>query len=249
MLDAIARSGHLPRRVLLTSSRAVYGEGTWEHADGTRFQPGPRTHAQLAAGQWDFPDSTFVPCSASETPPDPSSVYGATKLAQENVLSAWCGSHDTPLTVLRLQNVIGPGQSLDNPYTGIVVLFARWARKGRSIPVFEDGLVTRDFVHVDDVVGAIGSALDASDPSPGYRVHPLDVGSGLRTTLIELTTLVAEQYDAPAPTVTGQFRDGDVRHAGCDVAPTTAALGWQPRRGLREAVTEVLQWVEHRLQR
>ena len=98
--------------------------------------------------------------------PAPSSVYGATKLAQEHVLAAWGGSHDVPLSVLRLQNVYGPGQSLTNPYTGIVSLFSQLARDGRSIPLYEDGEITRDFVYIDDVVSALVAAAGRAAATP-----------------------------------------------------------------------------------
>ena len=165
MLDAFGASGRRPGHVVLTSSRAVYGEGTWLRSDGTSYRPGQRTHEQLARGQWDFPDSVPVPSRADRTEPAPSSVYGATKLAQEHILAAWAGAHDVRLSTLRLQNVYGPGQSLTNPYTGIVSLFSRLARDGASIPLYEDGEITRDFVYILDVVSALRQALE--QPAPG----------------------------------------------------------------------------------
>src|SRR6185369_259747 len=96
-------------------------------ADGSTFRPGQRTHAQLEASQWDFAGSTALPSRADTTVPAPTSVYGATKLAQENILAAWGGSRGVPVTVQRFQNVYGPGQSLINSYTGIVSLFSQWA--------------------------------------------------------------------------------------------------------------------------
>ena len=159
MLDALGRAGQVPDRIILSSSRSVYGEGFWLRTDGTVFQPGQRSHAQLAAGQWDFPDATPLPSSALTTMPTPTSIYGATKLAQEHLLSAWASSYDCDLTVLRLQNVYGPGQSLTNPYTGIVSLFSQMAEEKRSIPIYEDGQIVRDFVYIDDVVAAFAAAI------------------------------------------------------------------------------------------
>ena len=136
LLDALTRAGHVPGHIVLTSSRAVYGEGVWRNADGTTFQPGP-AHARAARGRHAGTTATgaaHVPNSVAGTHPKPINVYGATKLAQEQILSAWTGSHDTRLSVLRLQNVYGPRQSLSNPYTGIVSLFSRLAREGRVDP-------------------------------------------------------------------------------------------------------------------
>jgi dTDP-L-rhamnose 4-epimerase len=246
LLDALTRSGHQPAHVLLTSSRAVYGEGTWRRPDGSTWQPGLRSHATLAAAQWDHGDGTFVPSSAGSTPPAPASVYGATKLAQEHVLGAWSGSHDVALSVLRLQNVYGPGQSLANPYTGIVSLFSRLALDGESIPLYEDGDITRDFVFIDDVSSAIAAAL-ASPPRDAVRT--LDVGSGARTTIRELATWIADHHGAPPPHVTGQFRDGDVRHAGCDIAPTLEAIDWSPGWSLDQGLAALQEWIVPELAR
>jgi dTDP-L-rhamnose 4-epimerase len=243
MLDAFTESGRQPEHLVLASSRAVYGEGTWRRSDGTLYQPGPRTHEQLASGLWDFPDSTPVASAAERTVPAPSSVYGATKLAQEHVLTAWAGSHDVRLSTLRLQNVYGPGQSLTNSYTGIVALFSRLAREGRSIPLYEDGEITRDFVYILDVVSALGLAIARSGPQ--FATH--DVGSGGRTSIRDLAKTIAAYHDAPAPHVTGQFRDGDVRHAQCDVAETTAGLGWRPAWDLERGAGELQAWIATQL--
>lgn len=244
MLDAFTRAGHRPRHVVLSSSRAVYGEGTWLRRDGSAFRPGTRTHRQLVAQQWDFPDGTYTPNSVAGSPPNPSNVYAATKLAQENILAAWTGANDVALSVLRLQNVYGPGQSLTNPYTGIVSLFSRLARDGRSIPLYEDGEITRDFVFIDDVASAIAAAV--SQP-PAEHMRTVDVGTGEHTTISDLATTIATYHGAPAPHVTGQFRDGDVRHASCTIEATTEELGWTPSWSLADGVAALQEWIGKQL--
>ena len=247
LLDALTRAGHVPGHFVLTSSRAVYGEGLWRNADGTTFQPGLRTHAQLGAGRWDHGDGAeHVPNSVAGTHPQPINVYGATKLAQEQILAAWTGSHDTRLSMLRLQNVYGPRQSLSNPYTGIVSLFSRLAREGQSIPLYEDGEITRDFVYIDDVVSALVAAIGAP---PADHVRTVDVGSGVRTTIGDLAREIARFHSAPEPHVTGQYRDGDVRHASCTVADTVADLDWEPRWSLREGIAALQEWIASELDR
>ena len=239
MIDAFTRFEHVPSRILLSGSRAVYGEGMWRDASGRAFQPGIRSHAQLEAAQWDFPGATPLPSRADVTPTAPTSVYGATKLAQEHVLAAWCGSRGTRLTTLRLQNVYGEGQSLTNPYTGIVALFSQLAERGHSIPVYEDGRITRDFVYITDVVAAFAAALRSGGQLPGI----LDVGLGRAHTVLELAQAVADHYGAPAPTITGGFRDGDVRHSECDISLASEALGWTPERSLRDGVAALQDWI------
>lgn len=246
MLDAFTRAGHVPRHVLLTSSRAVYGEGLWTQPDGSSYLPPLRSHAQLAEGRWDH-EGEHQPNSFETTPPAPTSVYGATKLAQEHILASWVGSRGVALTILRLQNVYGPGQSLSNPYTGIVSLFSQLAREGREIPLYEDGEITRDFVFIDDVVGAIGAALASPPQSDTPRYG--DVGTGVRTTIRQLAQAIADFYGAPRPVVTGQFRDGDVRHAACSVEATGASLGWSPQWTLERGVKALQGWIAEQQQR
>ena len=245
MTDAMGRSGHFPDHVFLSSSRAVYGEGTWCRADGTDFRPGQRAHAQLEAQQWDFPDARPLPSRADSTRPAPTSVYGSTKLAQENILSAWGGSRGVPVSIQRFQNVYGPGQSLINSYTGIVSLFSQWARDGKQIPVYEDGVITRDFVFIDDVADAVVASIAAGPQAVG----PIfDVGSGVGTTVLELAATIARYHGAPEPKVTGAYRDGDVRYAACDIQPTLDGLSWTPEWSLDRGIAALQGWIAEQLE-
>ncbi|MGY4711341.1 NAD-dependent epimerase/dehydratase family protein [Mycolicibacterium sp. CBM1] len=243
LLDALSRSGHVPDQLVLASSRAVYGEGAWRSGTET-FYPEPRSHAQLLAGVWDPQGpkgDSAVPLasSASRTEPRPTNIYAATKLAQEHILAAWTSAHDTKLSVLRLQNVYGPGQSLTNSYTGIVALFARLAREKHALEVYEDGRILRDFVYIDDVVEGLVSAIDSTAAPSRY----VDIGSGVPTTIHELAQQLAAICGAPDPVVVGKFRDGDVRAARCDIEPATTDLGWRPKWSLEEGMRALLDWI------
>jgi dTDP-L-rhamnose 4-epimerase len=240
MLDAFVRHDTVPERVLLTSSRAVYGEGAWADEDGNLTYPGQRSAAMLAAGQWDFPGLTPTPFESSLVKPTPTSVYGSTKLAQENVLTSWCLAMDVVPVLYRLQNVYGPGQSLTNPYTGIVSFFAQRARAGEVIPVYEDGQIIRDFVFIDDVASALVEGLLNSPAT----VDAYDIGSGEGTSILRLAGLVAEVYDAPQPQVNGLYRNGDVRSASCDIGATTARLRWAPQVMVDEGVRRLCAWID-----
>lgn len=218
MTDALARHRCIPKSIVLSSSRAIYGEGAWHDDAGATIYPGIRTHAMLAEGQWEPSHDTgghyhALPHAGGRVQSSPTSVYGATKLAQEHILSAWCCAMGVDLKILRLQNVYGAGQSPINPYTGIITLFHRMARKGQAIPVYEDGKIVRDFVYIDDVARALVRVAD-SDKTTDI----VDVGTGLPVTILDAATIIASLHGAPPPFITGQFRDGDVRSAVADTS-------------------------------
>ena len=243
LLDALNRSGYVPDQLVLASSRAVYGEGAWQSGKQV-FYPPPRSHAQLAAGIWDPQGPTGdaavpLPSSVVRTEARPTNIYAATKLAQEHILASWTAAFDTKLSVLRLQNVYGPGQSLTNSYTGIVALFARLAREKQPLEVYEDGRIMRDFVYIDDVIDALFSAIEG----PAAQSRCVDIGSGVPTTIHELAQQLAAICDAPEPVVVGKFRDGDVRAARCDIEAATTELGWRPKWTLEKGARALLDWI------
>lgn len=248
LLDALSRWQVVPEQLVLASSRAVYGEGAWRCGSQV-FYPRPRSHAQLVAGVWDpcgpvDGPAAALPSCAGRTEPRPTNVYAATKLAQEHLLAAWAAAHDIPVGTLRLQNVYGPGQSLTNSYTGIVALFARLARAGVALEVYEDGQIVRDFVYIDDVVDALFAALDQPAASP----RCVDIGSGSPTTIHELALKIAALCGAPEPVVVGKFRDGDVRAASCDIGPAISQLAWGPNWSLDDGLRALVDWIDRQSQ-
>jgi len=246
MLEALARANIRPARILLASSRAVYGEGMWRDEAGNAFYPGPRTHAMLSAGQWSprapggeaFP----LPHDAATVAPQPTSIYGATKLAQEHVLAAWCAAFGVPLSILRLQNVYGEGQSPYNSYTGIINIFHRLAKAGEAIPVYEDGRIIRDFIHVSDVVEVMSRILARTDMTN----HKFDVGSGIPVTIHEAARVIARLHHAPEPVVCGKFREGDVRAAVANVAAMQTLSGVSATVSFDEGAARVGAWLQER---
>ncbi|MBN9100000.1 MAG: NAD-dependent epimerase/dehydratase family protein [Pseudonocardia sp.] len=247
ILDAFTRTGHVPEHIVLTSSRAVYGEGRWATVAGTPFYAATRGTAQLDAHEWNPTDrdgtlAGAVPCPhrAEDTEPRPSNVYAATKLAQEHLLGAWTSAMGSTLSILRLQNVYGPGQSLSNPYTGIVSLFATRGLRGEAIEVYEEGGILRDFVYIDDVVRAIMLCVDR--PDTGLLLT--DIGSGNRVSLLEVAEFVAERTGSPAPVLSTRYRPGDVRAASADIDHAGKALGYMPEVDVRSGLQLLLNWIQ-----
>ncbi|WP_104165751.1 NAD(P)-dependent oxidoreductase [Cryobacterium sp. N22] len=244
MLDALSASGHRPQAIVLASSRAVYGEGQWATASGELYYAAPRGEKQLVSGEWepvgpDGEEGRSVAHNATSVEPRPTNVYAATKLAQEHILSSWCGSMNVPLRILRLQNVYGAGQALENSYTGVLTYFARQAIAGEPINVYEGGGIVRDFVHVDDVVSALSAAL-ALPAAVGFCL--VDIGSGSAGTLLDYAKELAQVAGSPAPEISERFRLGDVRAAYADIAPAQALLGYEPEVSFRDGVVGLLEW-------
>lgn len=243
MLDALQRNDAIPARIVLASSRAVYGEGAWERATSSGgaeiFYPGARSLSMFEAAEWDFPAARPLPMNASQVAPKPASVYGVTKHAQEELLQIWGDAFGVEIGIVRLQNVYGPGQTPSNPYTGIMSLFCRVARDGGQISVYEDGAVRRDFVIIDDVADAIIKILEIER----CPTQPVDIGAGAFTTIREAAELIADIYGAPAPLVTGQWRHGDVRHAWADPEPARELLGFSARVGVHEGFQRLATWI------
>lgn len=226
------------RRVVQASSMVVYGEGAYHCAEHGAVSPAPRTVARLDRGRFEPGCPT---CGADLAPSlvdegaalDPRNTYAATKVAQEQLGAVWARETGGSCTSLRLHNVYGPGMPRSTPYAGVAAIFWSAASEGVSPRVFEDGGQRRDFVHVDDVAAAFAAALD-DDGASGHTAY--NVGSGVVHTIGELASELAALAGAPAPTVTGQYRLGDVRHITASSERAARELGWRGRVALHDGL-------------
>ncbi|MEK9196017.1 MAG: NAD-dependent epimerase/dehydratase family protein [Patescibacteria group bacterium] len=246
MLDALNRNKIKPEHIILASSRAVYGDGLWQSTDGSTFYAGNRSHEMLENKQWDYngkdgQTAKALPSRADTTEPRPTNIYAATKLAQEHICRAWTTAFSVPFTVLRFQNVYGPGQSLENSYTGIVALFSRLSNEGKPIDVYEDGQIIRDFVYVDDVAQSLEKSI--LSPPKVAEERALDIGCGVPCTVLEVAQKLSQLASAPEPQISGKFRDGDVRAASCDITLSTQTIGYTPEWPLERGLKSLLDWV------
>jgi dTDP-L-rhamnose 4-epimerase len=215
-------------RLVLASSMVVYGEGAYRCSRDGLVRPAPRVQADLERGR-------FEPCCpdcgspvewrpiAEDAPTSPRSVYAATKLHQEHLCAIFGHEHGVPVTALRYHNVYGPRMPRDTPYAGVASIFRSQLEKGQPPVVYEDGLQTRDFVHVSDVARANVLALTADQPYDG----PLNIASGRPCTLNTMAVVLTEAFGlGRKPVVTGRFRMGDVRHVVASPVRARQVLGF-----------------------
>lgn len=245
LLDVLANKKHTVKKVILASSRAIYGEGPYlNEQTGQLEYPGARSAEALSRQQWEPLSKSGQPLSviatSENTPPRPASIYAATKYAQEDLVRIACTSLGISYTILRFQNVYGNGQSLNNPYTGILSVFSTRIRKGLPLPIFEDGKESRDFVHVRDVTKAIRLSLE----SPRADNQIFNVGSGVPTSILEIAQkLVAAFNGSSNIQVTGQYRLGDIRHCYADLTRIREQLNYEPEVSLEQGIAEFAAWV------
>ena len=233
------------QKVLVASSRSIYGEGSYETPDGERVSPDRRHESDLMSGLFDVTHPGAGPLRMIPTAEDaklhPSSVYGITKQMQESLVMTVAPTIGVAGVALRYQNVYGPGQSLTNPYTGILSIFSTRIRQGKPINIFEDGLESRDFVYIDDVVTATAEALESDTAND--RVF--NVGSGVATTVNEVVTELMSALGTQVPVdISGNFRLGDIRHNVADISQIRTALGWSPRVSFAEGLANFVSWVQ-----
>ncbi|MBD1847794.1 NAD-dependent epimerase/dehydratase family protein [Cyanobacteria bacterium FACHB-63] len=242
LLELVSKLNSKPRRIILSSSRAVYGDGAY--TDGKEiYYPKGRRLEDLQQGIWEVHNDrgrplTFLPMQESHLT-QPTSVYGLTKLWQEQLMQNYCESQGIDLVTLRFQNVYGPKQELGNPYTGIIGIFTNAIAQGKRLELFEDGQVTRDFVFVGDVAEAVvRCALH-----PASLSSIINVGMGQAVTLIDVVEAIAALLHKPADyTVSGRFRVGDIRHAVADMSHYETLLGsWFPI-SLKAGLSQYLEW-------
>jgi dTDP-L-rhamnose 4-epimerase len=217
LLEALARQP--VERLLVASSMSIYGEGLYRGSDGSIEEGRQRTREQLVAGRWETVNGRGEVLEPVPTPedkrPELASIYALTKYAQERMCLIAGGAYGIPTIALRFFNVFGTRQSLSNPYTGVLAIFASRYLNGKPPLVFEDGRQMRDFVNVRDVAHACRLALDAPEDPEGV----LNIGSGEPYTICELAARMAEVMGVEhlRPEVTGKYRVGDIRHCFADI--------------------------------
>lgn len=212
-----------PKRLIVASSMSIYGEG-------------PRK-PNYSNGLVD-PSFDSAPCFESWGP-NLSSIYALTKYDQEQLCLIWGKAYDVPTVALRFFNIYGPGQSLNNPYTGVLAIFASRLLNDKMPVIYEDGNQTRDFIHVDDVANAVVHAATGDMPSGAYNV-----GTGVATSIISVAKQMAVNLEKHRNLViTREHRKGDIRHCFADISKIKAT-GWAPKIPFAEGLMEYCAWLQ-----
>jgi dTDP-L-rhamnose 4-epimerase len=242
-LDYIANNKTNVKKVIVASSRSIYGEGKYVDSKNKIHYPVTRNEAQMQQRQFE-PEHNEEALRAVATDESskihPISIYGITKQVQEQLVLNVSKSIGIAGVALRFQNVYGPGQSLTNPYTGILSVFSNLILNKKNINIFEDGLESRDFVYIDDVVNSIELALTNENANN----KSFNVGTGVATTVLEVASILQQCYSIEVPTIiSGNYRLGDIRHNFADVSKIKNDINWIPQTNIKQGLENFSKWV------
>ena len=244
-LERLVTISPRPNRLVVASSMSIYGEGEYRCPEHGNVAPELRSEEQLLARQWELVcptcEAELTPIPTSESKPlIPTSVYAITKRDHEELCQVVGHAYGVATVALRFFNVYGPGQALSNPYTGVAAIFSSRLLNDHAPLVFEDGLQSRDFVHVSDIVQAIVRALE-SDDAVG---HAINVGTGRPVSVGKVADLIGAGLDKRiAAEYPGTFRMGDIRHCFADPARAEKLLGFKAKVELEAGIGDLMEWV------
>ena len=245
MLDILANNPHSIKKIVVASSRSIYGEGKYYSKEQGFVYPKHRTSSDMINADFEVKykdcneELELVPTD-EESKIHPSSVYGITKQNQEQMIMTVCPTIGIEPVAFRYQNVYGPGQSLSNPYTGILSIFSTLIRNEKGINIFEDGKESRDFVYIEDVVNATILGIEKEEANENI----FNVGSGIPTDVITVANELMKNYNVTVPlTISGNFRLGDIRHNYADLSKISTTLGFKPLYSFEEGIKIFSEWV------
>ena len=245
MLDILTNTKHHVKRVVVAESRAIYGEGKYLCPKCGDVYPLERKDEDMAKGDFECKcpkcgSEVKLVATTEDSAIHPSSVYGISKQVQGQLVNLVCKSIGVESVSFRYQNVYGPGQSLTNPYTGILSIFSTRIKNGNDLNIFEDGKETRDFVYIDDVVDATILGMEV----PEANGHVFNIGTGVATDVLTVANILCEKYGIQVPvTISGNYRLGDIRHNYADISLARQILGFEPKWSFSEGIEQFTKWV------
>jgi dTDP-L-rhamnose 4-epimerase len=245
LLDILANQNPGVRKLVVASSMSLYGEGSYRCPRCGPMEAPQRTDEQMSRSQWDpLCPSCGTALEATPTPEgkplQPTSIYAISKKDQEEMSLCVGKAYGIPVVALRFFNVYGPRQALSNPYTGAAAIFSSRAMNGKPPLVYEDGLQSRDFVHVSDVAQALILAMESGAANYGV----FNVGTGRALPIMKMADLICRRVGPPGlrPQVAMKYRKGDIRHCYADIS-RLGALGYRPRVAFEDGIRDLVDWV------
>lgn len=245
LLDILTNTKHHVKRVVVAESRAIYGEGKYHCDKCGDVYPIERKDEDMAKGNFECHcpkcgGKVTLVATTEDSAIHPSSVYGIGKQVQGQLVHLICKNIGIESVSFRYQNVYGPGQSLTNPYTGILSIFSNRIKSHKGINIFEDGKETRDFVYIDDVVDATIAGMEV----PEANGHVFNVGTGIATDVLTVAQTLCKHYGIDVPlTVSGNYRLGDIRHNFADITLAKQILGFLPKWSFDAGIKQFTEWV------
>ena len=245
LLDILANKNCSVKKVIVAESRAIYGEGKYFCEQCGTVYPSARLEKDMGVGDFSVKcpqcgRSVQLVSTTEDSLLHPSSVYGITKQVQGQLVHCVCQSLGISSVSFRYQNVYGPGQSLKNPYTGILSIFSNALRQNHDINIFEDGTESRDFVYIDDVADATILAID-NENCTGMAFN---VGTGTAVDVLTVAEELKKFYkSSSAISVTGNYRTGDIRHNFADISLARKILEYEPKYTFESGLKKFCEWV------
>jgi dTDP-L-rhamnose 4-epimerase len=243
LLDILANEEHCVKKLIMASSMSIYGEGKYECPDCGIFSPSLRGEEQLKNREWEIkcPSCKNVakPLPTDENKPaQPTSIYAISKKDQEDMCLSVGQAYGIPVVALRYFNVYGPRQSLSNPYTGVCAIFSSRFKNNNSPLIFEDGLQTRDFISVHDIVQA--NLLVMKKSICDYEVF--NVGTGQPASILNIANTLSKLFGKSLrPEIVNKYRSGDIRHCFADISKIKK-YGFKPAISFEEGMSELVEW-------
>ena len=246
LMEVITNEINQVKKVIVAASRAVYGEGKFQCEEHGIVYPESREDQDMSRGDFEVKcpicnqNVEMLPTD-EESKLHPTSVYGHTKQSQEELCMIVGKSINLPVVAFRFQNVYGPGQSLKNPYTGILSIFSTRIKNGNDLNIFEDGLETRDFVYIEDITDSIILGIE----NDNANFQSFNVGSGEKIDVLTVANTLKEKYGSNVNiNVSGNYRLGDIRHNLGDLTKIRTLLGFEPKVKFTEGISNFVDWVE-----
>ena len=246
LLELLANSNHSIKKMIIASSRAIYGEGKYNCQKHGSQYPFCRKEKDMENGEFNPKcencNNELSPLATDENSKiHPSSIYGINKHQQEQMVMLMGEALGISVVAFRYQNVYGPGQSLSNPYTGILSIFSTRILNRNDLDIYEDGLESRDFVYIDDAIDATILGIE-KDKANG---HVFNVGSGVATTVKEVAESLKKWYNSDIKiSISRKFRLGDIRHSVADLKKAKDILGFSPKYDFQKGISKFVSWVK-----